>query len=319
MADPVLSQEEIDSVFRNARGDGAEKGARQVRSFDFRRPDRIAKEQLRAIYLLHENFARSFASSLSAYLRAYVVANLVSVEQLSFKEFSHSLLSPTCLATLSMEPFDSMAVLEINPALTFPLLEMLLGGNGKMPAQPNRKITEVEESVLECILRLLLNDLRTAWQGVAEMKFKLASHETEPQLLQILAPNEAIVAIGMDVRVGDSSGMINLAIPSMVVKMLRNRFDQQWSLRRNEATEAEQARILGLIQPARLHLDARLQGPTLLLEDLLRLSAGDVLVFDHRADRSLDLLVNGVKKYEGRVAVAGQRRVFRVSELGEGD
>src|SRR5271165_2727274 len=132
MVDRVLSQEEIDDVFRNLRDSPADEDpALRAEPYDFRRPDRIAKDQLRAIHVLHENFARSLASSLSAYLRAYAVVNLVSVEQLSFMEFSHCLPSPSCLVSLAMKPFDGNALLELNPALVFPILEMLLGGSGK--------------------------------------------------------------------------------------------------------------------------------------------------------------------------------------------
>src|SRR5438132_12639806 len=132
-SDRVLSQEEIDSVFRNVRDipDDDDPG-KKAQVYDFRRPDRIAKDQLRAIHLLHENFARGLASSLSAYLRAYVAVNLVSVEQLSFMEFTQCLPSPTCMISLGMRPFDGNAVLEINPTLVFPSLELLLGGAGRI-------------------------------------------------------------------------------------------------------------------------------------------------------------------------------------------
>jgi flagellar motor switch protein FliM len=135
-SDRVLSQEEIDNVFRNLRDSGkTDDPAKKAQAYDFRRPDRIAKEQLRSIHLLHENFARGLASSLSAYLRAYVIVNLVSVEQLSYMEFSRCLPSPTCMVSLRMRPFDGNAVLELNPALVFPVLEMLLGGQ----ASPRRR------------------------------------------------------------------------------------------------------------------------------------------------------------------------------------
>src|SRR5437868_6234253 len=131
-SDRVLSQEEIDSVFRNVRDTADDDDpAKRAQPYDFRRPDRIAKDQLRAIHLLHENFARTLAASLSAYLRAYVAVNLVSVEQLSFMEFSQCLPSPTCLVALGMKPFEGSAVLELNPALVFPIIEMLLGGSTK--------------------------------------------------------------------------------------------------------------------------------------------------------------------------------------------
>src|SRR5512135_1662456 len=106
----LLSQDEIDSVFRSKQGAKADDDpSRRAQPYDFRRPDRIAKDQLRAIHVLHENFARSLASSLSAYLRAYVAVNLVSVEQLSFMEFSQCLPSPSCLVSLGMKPFEGNA------------------------------------------------------------------------------------------------------------------------------------------------------------------------------------------------------------------
>src|SRR5215475_3261259 len=123
--DRVLSQDEIDGLFKKTRdgGSGEEESSKKAQPYDFRRPDRIAKDQLRAIHLLHENFARSLASSLSAYLRAYVAVNLISVEQLSFVEFAQFLPSPTSMIILGMKPYDGNALLEINPALVFPILE----------------------------------------------------------------------------------------------------------------------------------------------------------------------------------------------------
>jgi flagellar motor switch protein FliM len=307
--DRVLSQEEIDNVFKKLRENaGEEDPTRKALVYDFRRPDRIAKDQLRAIHLLHENFARALASSLSAYLRAYVAVNLVSVEQLSFMEFTQCLPSPTCMISLGLAPFDGFAVLEINPTLVFPILEMLLGGSGKIPTKINREITEIEQSIMEGLLRIVLNDLRTAWHAVTTIDFAIESFETEPQLLQILAPNEAVVAISMEVRIGDTAGMMNIGIPSIIIKMLRQKFDQQWSVRKTRATEDERARVLRLIRPAMINLDARLQGPKLGVEALLNLQEGDILAFDYPVDRPLDVTVNGRLKYQGEVVSAGRKR-----------
>jgi flagellar motor switch protein FliM len=313
MADRVLSQQEIDNVFKKVRDEGDDDPSKKAQVYDFRRPDRIAKDQLRAIHLLHENFARNLASSLSGYLRAYVAVNLVSVEQLSFMEFTQILPSPTSLIALGMKPYDGNAVLEINPTLVFPILEMLLGGSGKT-VKIEREVTEIEQSILEGLLRIILNDLRTAWGAVANIQFSIEAHETEPQLLQILAPNEAVVAISMEVRIGEASGMMNIGIPSIVVKMLRQKFDQQWSVRKTEATGDEHTRMLRLIRPALVSLDARLQGPKLGVQALLDLQAGDVLVFDYPTERPIDLAVNGCLKYEGEIVVTGRKRAFQIQE-----
>src|SRR5712672_1286961 len=181
MTDRVLSQDEIDDVFRHLRDTPDEDDpTKRALPYDFRRPDRIAKDQLRAIHQLHENFARNLASSLSGYLRAYVAVNLVSVEQLSFLEFTQCLPSPTSLIALGMKPYDGSAVLEINPSLVFPILEMLLGGTGKVTTKLTREVTEIEQSILEGLLRIVVHDLRAAWGAVAHIDFSIESHETEP-------------------------------------------------------------------------------------------------------------------------------------------
>jgi flagellar motor switch protein FliM len=281
--------------------------------YDFRRPDRIAKDQLRSIHLLHENFARGLASSLSAYLRAYVMVNLVSVEQLSFLEFTQCLPSPTCIVGLGMRPYDGTAVLEINPTLVFPILEMLLGGtNRQVGTKMNRETTEIEQSILEVVYRIILNDLKESWRQVTPVSFGIESHETEPSLLQFMAPNEAVVAISLEVRIGDNTGMMNIGIPSIVIKMLRQKFEMGWTNRRSEASEEDQARVLRLIKPGTVHIDARLQGPTVRLEDLLRLNTGDVLAFDHPMDRPLHCIVNGKVKFEGHIVASGRTRKFHV-------
>ncbi len=311
----MLSQEEIDNVFRKSQHAGQEQAQLKAQVYDFRRPDRIAKDQLRAVHLLHENFARSLASSLSAYLRAFVAVNLVSVEQLTFMEFARILPSPTLLMALGMKPYDGSAILELNPSLVFPVLEMLLGGTGQSGAKIEREITEIERNILDGLVRIILNDLRAAWQPVTTIEFSVESHETEPQLMQILAPNEAVVAIGMEVRLGETAGIMNLGIPSITVKMLRQRFDQQWTLRKTRVSEDDHARILRLIQPARMELEVALRGPTLPVADLLEMSEGDILAFDYPLDRPLDLLVNGELKYRGEALASGNKRAFRAVEL----
>lgn len=309
--DRVLSQQEIDDAFRQAHETRLAEDARgQI--YDFRRTDRIAKDQLRTIHLLHENFARSLASSLSAYLRSYVIVNLISVEQLSFNEFKQSLPSPTSLIALDMKPYDGSAILEINPSLVFPILEMLLGGSGKSPTRIDREITDIEQSIMEGLLRVILNDLRTAWMAVAAIDFAIESQETEPQLLQIMAQNEAVVAISIEVRIGETSGMMNLGIPSIIVKMLRQKIDAHRTVRKTQATEDENLRVLRLIRPASVRLDARLSGPRLGVADLLHLEPGDLLVFDYSLQRPLELMINGSLKYEGEVVAMGRKRGFKI-------
>jgi flagellar motor switch protein FliM len=142
----------------------------------------------------------------------------------------------------------------------------------------------------------------------------MESMETEPQFLQILAPSEAVVAIAIELRIGESIGMMNIAMPSIIIKMMRQKFDQQWSVRKSESTDSEQTRILDLIRGSEIGLDVRLEGSSLIMQDLMRLEEGDVLVFDATTSRPLRCLLNGVPKFQGQISAGEQKLCFRVAE-----
>lgn len=311
-----LTQQEIDAVFQKIKG-RAEDPATKAAAFDFRRPDRIAKSQVRAIHLLHENFVRNLASSLSAYLRSYLTVNLISVEQLSYGEFLEGLPSPTCLVSLSLRPYDGNALIELNSTLIFPIIEIILGGKGRGSGNLKREMTEIEQNLLESLFRIILNDLREAWKGVTLIDFKIEAVATEPQMLQILAPNEAVVAVGIEIRIGENSGTLNLAIPSINIKMIGQKFDQQWSLRKTEPTEAEQQRVLRLIRGSEAELDARLRGPTLCVRELLEMECGDLLRLDYRLDQPFGCEINGLPKFRGRVVNYNEKKAFLIEGMPE--
>ena len=175
-------------------------------------------------------------------------------------------LRPLAWFRSGCSPYDGNGVLELNPSLVFPILEMLLGGTGKGSSTIQRDITEIEQKLLDGLFRIILHDLREAWKGVTAVDFTIESMETEPQLLHLLAPNEAVVSIGVEVRIGETVGMMNIAMPSIVIKMMRQKFDQQWSVRKTHANAGEQVRILRMLRegdahaggaPGRPHADGR--------------------------------------------------------------
>ena len=217
--------------------------------------------------------------------------------------------------SLNLRPYDGNAVLELNSSIIFPILEILLGGNGKASTTIQREITEIEQNLLDGLFRIILRDLKEAWKGVTPIDFSIDSMETEPQFLQILAPSEAVVAIAIEIRIGETIGMMNIAMPSIIIKMMRQKFDQQWSVRKTESTNSEHTRIYDLIRPAMMEAQVRLEGPTLLLKDMMDLKEGDVLTFDYPVEKPLDLTINGKLKFHGQIATVGQKLGFAVEEV----
>ncbi len=313
----TLSQEEIDAVFASRSSDGSKDGPGDPIPYNFGRSDRIAKPQLKAIQSLHENFARDLAISLSAYLRDYVVVNLITVEQISFAEFLESLPSPTALVSLRVQPFSEYSVLELSPNLYSPVVQILVGGHAKGAVKIKRKLTEIEQSILDGLIRIVLNNLKAAWRTVADVEFQIDSKESDPQVFRILAPSDGILAIAIEVRVGENVGMMNIGVNSLTVARLRDRFDHNKS-HRQDATDEEQAQRLELFKRGPMRVDALLRNVPFTVRDLMKVSPGDVLMFDVPVGAPLDLVLNGRGKFTGQIVTSGNtKRAFLVESLVE--
>jgi flagellar motor switch protein FliM len=195
------------------------------------------------------------------------------------------------------------------------MIELLLGGGGRQPVTLTREITEIELKLLQSLFRIMLQDLQTAWRTVVNLEFAVEAVETETQSFRVLAPQEAVVAIGIEMRIGDVSGMMNLAIPSVILKMMRQKFDQQWMARKVETGPARPNQIFRKIRSGKVRLEATMNAPSISIRDLVSLEPGDVLIVEHPARSVMTLKVNGRRKYRGRAINADGKMAFAVESL----
>lgn len=303
----ILSQEEIDAVFSSRGTETRSDGCAEPVLYNFSRSDHLAKPQLKAIQSLHENFARDLAISLSAYLRDYVVINLISVEQIAFAEFLESLPSPTCLASLRALPFTEYSVLELSPNLYSPIVQILMGGHAKGASKIKRKLSEIEQSILDSVVRIILNNLKNAWRAVADVEFTMETQETDPQVFRLLAPSDGVLAISVEVRVGENVGMMNIGINSLTVARLRDKFDHNKGYKKTGG-EAEQAIRLALFKRALIRMNAVLHSVPFTMKDLLDAGVGDVLMLDRPLNMPVELTLNGKGKFRGHIVASENRK-----------
>src|SRR5262245_32170069 len=213
MTDEVLSQAEVESLLsamesHTAKASGAAPGLsagvgarpplrprEKVTPYDFKRPERVGKEQMRALQSLHEGFSRNFGAALSAMLRMIVEVKLTSVDQLTYSEFVFSLENPTCFNLLRAEPLEGNLILDINPSILFPIIDRLLGG-GKEGTPPSRRpLTEIELRLVSRISTIFLREMKKSWQNVVDLELSVERVESNPQLVQIVPPNEVVVLV----------------------------------------------------------------------------------------------------------------------------
>jgi len=333
----ILSQEEVDALlseFSEEEGVVTPKPAakevvvkptkrkkkdldkdRKVSIYNFRRPDRVSKEQLRSLHYLHDRFARNFSSSLSAYLRALIDVNLYSVEQFTYAEFILSLPDPTYFNAISMEPLEGNAVLEINPKILFPMIDKILGGKGEDFGGGMRTITDIERTLIEGVVKLILRDLQESWKQIAKLKMSIVATETSPQLIQVVAPNEIVVLIVFELKVGEAKGFMNFCIPSIVLEPIAKRFSQDWYADRAKTSVEEVKKIKLNLLNTPIALDAGIYENYIKVKDLLELAAGDVIKLESKVHDEINVKLNGIKKFSAYQVKKNHKKAVQVVKL----
>jgi flagellar motor switch protein FliM len=287
----------------------------EVRDYDFKRPERVSKDQMRALQTLHEAFARSYGALLSGFLRTIVEVKVANIEQMTFSEFTHSLPNPTCFNLLSCEPLDGNMCLEISPLIIYPVIDRLLGGSNADLFIPQRPLTAIELRLVSKIIDRAKTGLAEAWANVMPLDFELEETESNPALVQIVPPNEVVVVVSFEVKMGTRAGTMSLCIPYNVIEpVIEKLSNQTWAAyKKNKKDNQLRSRLEGHLEAAKLEVTTVLADTTMNVNDLINLQVGDVILTEKPASSPLSLSVEGKRKYIGQLGQYRGNRAFKVT------
>ncbi len=305
----VLDQGEVDALLK-AVDDGeieidspgpAARGDAHVQIYDFKRPERVSKDQLRTLAALHATVARNFAAQLSSAMRHTVETELASVEQLTYSEFILSLPNPTCLMLLSAKPLEGSMVLEINPSIIFPIVDRLLGGTGEDTIIPERPPTDIENRLAVKVIEPLLSLLKEMWSNIETIEFAVTDIQSNPQLLQVAPPHDPVIVVSFRVTMGEAAGLINLCIPYSTIEPIMGQFSvHNWfAVARKAGQETNVTQITRSLSEADLEVVADLAVTNITVKELLELEVGDLLKTDASVDSETTVYVEGKPKFKG--------------------
>lgn len=286
-----------------------------VNLYDFKRPDRVSKEQLRTLQNLHEGYARLLSTTLTSFLRTLVEIEMVSVDQLTYQEVIMSIPSPSCIYIFQMEPLEGSAILEMNPALMFLMLDRLFGGIGKNSEQ-NRELTDIERSVMIKIIERALIDLKEVWENIGIFSPKIESYETNPQFVQVAPPGETVILISLEVRMKNGSGLMSLCFPFILLESIIEKLTGETWISSHKTTTQETRRLvekeLGETQSV---VSARIGSTSLTVRDFMQLQKDDVLVLDKQASSDLVLYVGDQPKYLAKPGIVGRKKSVQITSV----
>ncbi|MBI2901666.1 MAG: flagellar motor switch protein FliM [Planctomycetes bacterium] len=322
MAEPdkILSQHEVDALLSAIDSGEIEVGieeqpGRQVMPYDFKRPERVARDQLRAIETLHDVFARDFQSALSGQLRSVVDVKVASVDQLTFSEFINSLPNPTVFTVLSCEPLEGSFIFELNPIIAFPIYERLLGAGRASSVQPERPLSELEWNVLGTVIDTALERMKKVWADVVDVNFQIRTRESNPQIMQIFSANEPVISVVLELAMGEHKGYVNICIPVMSIEGLMEKITAHtwFASRKREESPGQETAISRQLAPAELTVSAHLAIESIPMEELKNLRSGDLLATNHHQAAPLIVSIEGRPKFTARIGALRDRRAVKIS------
>ncbi|MED0733217.1 flagellar motor switch protein FliM [Aneurinibacillus aneurinilyticus] len=319
----VLSQAKIDALLdaissgeMNAEELKKEEMERKVKSYDFKRALRFSKDQIRTLTRIHENYARLLTTYFSAQLRTFVQISVASVDQLPYEEFIRSIPKMTILNIFEAEPLEGRMVMEINPNIAYAMLERLLGGQGVAPNKIG-SLTEIETTIMERIFSRALYNFAEAWKTVIEIEPELDLLEVNPQFMQIVSPNETVAVISFSTKIGETTGMINLCLPHVVLEPLMVKLSAHYwlSTQKKVRNEREMQIIEERVRTAKLPLIAELGTSVISVGEFLHLAVGDVIQLDQRSEDMVKVRVGQKTKYLARPGTSRGRAAISIEHV----
>lgn len=306
MAD-VLSQNEIDALLAQLSSgevDAEEmkdvKQEKKIKVYDFKSPKKLAKDQLRTLQIIHENFARALNTFLSGYLRTYIHAEVKNVEELSYYEFSNSVVNPAVLSIINFQPLTGQIIVDLSPAIAFNIIDRILGGRGK-PFNESRTFTEIELTLIKKLKRQVIALMEQPWENVIELEPKLDKIETNSQFAQIVSPNETIALITLSLRIGEVEGLLNICLPHLVIEPIIDKLSTKfWFASISKAvTEDDKEKLQKRIEKTQVEIMGQLSHTFITVRDFLEMQVGDVIGLDTPTDGEVILYVGDKMKYIG--------------------
>ncbi len=288
----------------------------EIKDYDFKRPERISKDQMRALQTLHEAFARNFGASLSGFLRTIVEIRVATAEQMTYSEFTSSLPNPTSFNLIEAPILEGQICLEISPLIIYPIIDRLLGGSNENIFIPQRPLTIIEIRLIKKILDRAVTALIEAWEVVKKIDFKLGALESNPQIVQIVPPNEVVVVLGFELKLGNRAGTLSLCIPFTVIEpLMEDIAAQNWFQTGKHSSDDHWSKLVAdRIAHAPLDVAVILAETSITVSELRNLEVGDLLTTDKSSEADVTVCVEEVPKYSAKLGQYRGNRAVRIRE-----
>jgi flagellar motor switch protein FliM len=261
----------------------------EPRTYDFRRPVRLARDQAHLLRIAMQTFGRQSSTVLTTSLRVVSTLGSPEIEELSYDEYLTGLPDQTVCAVVALEPWAGKSLLSFELPALLTMVDHLLGGPGAAQ-QPDRPLTDIEQALLRHLLGRMLRELSYALEPLGPLGPELQSLESNPGFVQAAAPTDPVVLARMELTIGERTSNASLCIPFASIEPALNRLtraqdDEKRVLVRRQAAERTQQRLTDV----EVEVAVRFRPLAVPSATVGRLTVGDVIRLEHRTTTPLEV------------------------------
>lgn len=318
----VLSQNEIDNLLAALSSgeldadDMNDASDKQVKNYDFKRPTKFSKEHLRTLEIIYEHYGRLLSTNLPVYLRKNIQVSVASSETVIFSEFTNALSNPVILGIVNFQPLGGTIIIELAAQLGFAMIDRMLGGSGD-PLEKNRDFTEIEMTIIEKMMVVCMQLMREPWKNVIDINPVMERIETNSQFAQVIAPNDMIAIVTLNVKIGEVEGFMNVCLPFFTLENVMDKLNTKyWYANMQEQNEEDfEEYIEALIKRVDVPVKAALGKTNISVNDFVNLQVGDIIRLDTEVEQDLTVYVGNIKKFTALPGSSRDKYAVRVTSV----
>ena len=285
--------------------------------YNFRRPDKFSKDNLRALRDIHREFSKAISLILSGYLRMRVEIEIVSVDQLTYEEFVRSMPSPISVGVFEFEPLSGQILLGISFEVLSCIVNRMLGGIGSVDIQA-RELTDIEKALAKKIINIIIQSLEDSWNAIIPVTGKFISLDDNYQSIQVATAGEIVALLTFEVQIsGKHFGLFSICFPYPVLETVLGHLSTQhiFQTKGLVASNEERMKMISKLNSSNVDLRVQFGSCNITLDDFLQLTEGDIIKLDNKVQDDLIVKVNGEKKFFARPGTIKDNICVKITDV----
>lgn len=288
---------------------------KHVESYDFRQPKLFSKEIMRTLRTIHDVLSRNLNRIFSSTLRYKVEISLSKIVQFSSHDFVQNIENPSAIYLLKVNEMGGEIIIVMPAEFCIHLIERQSGGQGKSLSE-KRKLTIIEEKIVNRVVRHINNEIISAWEPYMDFQIDSMIYESKTENLHLTSVDPTII-VKFKVDLGEQQLEIGVSYPySLLKKAMSDTIMKKGMKSREERLQGEELESYKrTLEKATVRIQPLLGTTKLTLQEIINLKEGDALPLNQKSEDPLEIRVNGATKMKGYPGVKQGRRAIKVFEI----